>query len=38
MPTFKPKVNKKINVNSRSIVTLDKKHKDFVIFFIKMKQ
>ena len=29
MPNFKPKVNKKINVNSKSIVTLDKKHKEF---------
>lgn len=29
MPSFKPKVTKKIAVNSKSIVTLDKKHKEY---------
>ncbi len=29
MPSFKPKVTKKITVSSKSIVTLDKKHKEF---------
>ena len=29
MPSFKPKVTKKINVNKKSIVTLDKKHKEY---------
>ena len=29
MPSFKPKVTKKINVNSKSIITLDKKHNEF---------
>ena len=29
MPSFKPKVTKKITVNSKSIITLDKKHKEY---------
>ena len=29
MPSFKPKVTKKIMVNSKSIITLDKKHQEF---------
>lgn len=30
MPSFKPKSNKKIKFNKKSVVTLDSKHKDFI--------
>ncbi len=38
MPNFKPKVTKKINVNSKSIVTLDKKHQEYCDSFNNNEQ
>tara|TARA_B100000886_G_scaffold321418_1_gene263601 strand:+ start:6206 stop:7321 length:1116 start_codon:yes stop_codon:yes gene_type:complete len=38
MPSFKPKVAKKINVNSKSIVTLDKKHQEYCDSFNNNEQ
>jgi len=35
MPTFKPKTNKKIKFNKKSVVTLDTKHKEFLNEFSK---
>jgi hypothetical protein len=35
MPTFKPKSNKKIKFNKKSVVTIDTKHKEFLNEFTK---
>lgn len=35
MPTFKPKSNKKIKFNKKSVVTIDTKHKEFLNEFSK---
>ena len=35
MPTFKPKSNKKIQVNKKTQVTLDSKHKEFLNDFTR---
>jgi prenyltransferase beta subunit len=35
MPNFKPKTNKKIKFNKKSVITLDTKHKEFLNEFNK---
>jgi hypothetical protein len=35
MPSFKPKIGKKIKFNKKSVVTLDTKHKEFLNEFSK---
>jgi hypothetical protein len=37
MPIFKPKTNKKIKFNKKSVVTIDGKHKEFINEFTKDK-